>query len=96
MGVGSKITSGVIAIGYLVTAILVDGPELAILVGGFLIVPLACIWFSDAMGGYTGLNFFTRPAITESTPGRFVALGGWLLLLLPLVVGLVAYLTESK
>jgi hypothetical protein len=40
VGVGSKITSGVIAIGYLVTAILVDGPELAILVGGFLIVPL--------------------------------------------------------
>ena len=47
----------------------------------FLILPLACIWFSDAMGNLTGIRMgLTRPAITSSTPGFAVALGGWVLM----------------
>lgn len=39
------------------------------------------------MGGFTGGGWalFRRP-ITQPTPGCFVAFGGWLLMLLPLVV----------
>lgn len=40
----------------------------------FLIFPVACIWFSDAMGNWTGRS------ITHSTPGIAVALGGWILM----------------
>jgi len=52
----------------------------------FLIIPLACIFFSDAMGGYTGMSRLgAGPWITRTTPGCFVAFAGWLLLLFPLV-----------
>lgn len=50
----------------------------------FLILPLACIWFSDAMGGYTG--GLGRGAITSRTPGWFVAFGGWMMLLMLVIV----------
>ena len=47
----------------------------------FLIFPLACIWFSDAMGNLTGIRMgLARPAITETTPGIAVAIGGWILM----------------
>jgi hypothetical protein len=55
----------------------------------FLILPLACIFFSDAMSGYTGISGIgVRPRITRTTPGCFVAFAGWLLLLLPLLFGI--------
>ena len=91
----SRIISGIIAVGYLVAAYLVGGPELTLRLGGFLALPLACIWFSEAMGDYTGLNFGTRPAISRTTPGCFVAFGGWLLLLLPIIIGLIMYLSRD-
>jgi hypothetical protein len=54
----------------------------------FIILPLACIFFSDAMGGYTGMSRLgAGPWITRTTPGFFVAFAGWLLLLFPLVFG---------
>ncbi len=48
----------------------------------FLILPLACIFFSDVLGGYTGKSQIgIAPNITRMTPAFFVALGGWILLL---------------
>ena len=49
----------------------------------FLVLPLACIWFSDEIGGYTGM--LPGPGINKRTPGSLVKLGGWVLLLLPAV-----------
>ncbi len=88
----SRIISGGIAVVYLVTAYFTADAEAIWLVGLFLILPLACIWYSDAVGGYTGLNFGTRPAISQTTPGCFVAFGGWLLLFLPVIIGLAVWL----
>ena len=82
----SRIISGIIAAAYLVTAYLTANEEAAFKVAIFLILPLACIWFSDAMGEFTGLGF---PSITTTTPGWAVAFGGWLLLLLPLLIWLI-------
>jgi len=45
---------------------------------------LACIWFGKEIGRYIGLAAF-RP-ITKETPGPFVVLGGWLLLLWPAIM----------
>ncbi|MBN1270334.1 MAG: hypothetical protein JXB04_12155 [Kiritimatiellae bacterium] len=87
----SRSISGIIALVYLAVAYLADGPELTWRVAIFLVLPLACIWFSDAMGGYTGVGF-GRGAITSTTPGCFVAFGGWLLLLLPVIAGLIMWI----
>jgi hypothetical protein len=81
----SKIISGAIAIAYLFWAYQTADGETTFRVGLFLILPLACIWFSSAMGDYTGFNFGALPPITQTTPGCFVAFGGWLLLLLPII-----------
>ena len=50
--------------------------------GIYLYLVSCIIWYSDEIGGYTGLNFGVRPAITQETPGCFIAMIGWLLLLL--------------
>jgi hypothetical protein len=85
----SKIISGIIATAYLIIAFAAGGGELALRLFIFLLLPLACIWFSEAMGGYTGFICFSKPFITEETPGCIVALGGWLLLSVPLIIGLI-------
>lgn len=54
----------------------------------FVLLPLMCIWFSDAMGRLTGISIgLGRPVVTESTPGVFVAIAGWILL----IAGLAAW-----
>jgi hypothetical protein len=85
----SKILSGIISLGYLVAAYLGSDAVTTFKLGMFLILPLACIWFSDAMGDYTGAGM-GRGAITSTTPGCLVAFGGWLLLFMPLIVSAIA------
>lgn len=58
-----------------------------------LLIPLGCIFFSDAMGSYTGpagwsISDFGGPWITKTSPGFWVAFVGWLLLLFPMIVGI--------
>jgi len=50
-----------------------------------LAFPLACIWFADDLAEYyqDGTLF---PRITTPSPGRFVKWGGWILLLLPVLL----------
>jgi len=67
-----------VAIVYLVAAF-VDGDGLiAAKVGVILLLPLACIWFPEALGNYTGV--MRLQAITASTPAFLVCAGGWVLL----------------
>ena len=58
-----------------------------------LAFPLACIWFADDMAEFQDGTLF--PRITTASPGRFVRLGGWLLLLLPVLLFLLVRLLES-
>jgi len=82
-----------IAIFYLIFALVLGGAGLLLKVSAFLALPLACIFFSDAMGEYTGPSGIgARPFITKTTPGFFVALVGWALLLTPLVMGVLSAL----
>ena len=55
-----------------------------LIMGGALLLPLACIWFADEMGEYIGV--LPGPAITTKSPGWMVKLGGWVLLLMPAIV----------
>lgn len=81
-----KILSAIIAVGYVSVAYAAGGGEAAIACTIYLILPLACIWFSEEMGSFTGTIRGHR--ITSTSPGCAVAFMGWVLLLLPPVVGL--------
>lgn len=91
----SRMLSGIVALAYLITAFTLGGGELALRLFIFLLLPLACIWFSDAMGGYTGFIGLGKPAVTRETPGCIIAAGGWLLLVIPLFVGLWFFLNGA-
>lgn len=85
----NRILSGLVAVTYLVTAFSFEGPEIAWKAGIFLIFPLACIWFSEAMGDFTGNS--ASVSITATTPGWMVLAGGWVVLLLPVIMAVVSW-----
>jgi uncharacterized membrane protein YoaT (DUF817 family) len=53
-----------------------------LLVAAYLLIPVLCIWFGDEMGGFVG----ALPHPNKQTPGCFVRIGGWVLLLFPVIV----------
>ena len=85
----SRLLSGIVASVYLCAAIGTRDARTILNMIAYLTLTLACIWFSDAMGSYTGILSFPRPAITRRTPGIFIALAGWILLLMPLIAGII-------
>jgi len=87
----SKIISGAIALAYLVTGSFSQGSIWTLRSTGGLVLALACIWFSDAMGGYMG--GVGRGRIDAPTPAFLVAACGWVLLVSTIIVGCV---TMSK
>jgi hypothetical protein len=88
----NRILSGLLAVAYVAVAAYGGGAEAAFKTALFVVLPLACIWFSEAMGGYTGPSW--RAAITAPTPGVFICIAGWLLLLVPAIIGVVCGLAE--
>ena len=86
----NKILSAIIAVAYLAMAYLASGGETAFRVGIYLILPLACIWYGDSLGAFTGTMRMQH--INAPTPGCLVVAGGWLLLLLPLLLGALRFL----
>lgn len=91
----NRLLSLVVALGYLAAAYFGGGWELVWRAAIFLILPLACIWFGDEMGSYTGIGM-GRGAITSPTPGWLVAAGGWLLLLMPVIATIVMTLMRKQ
>lgn len=79
----NRILSGLLAIGYVIGAFVTLGAEGGFKVLGFVILPLACIWFGEAMGGYTGQSGSIW--INAPSPGIFVCIAGWVLLIAPLL-----------
>jgi len=86
-----RLLSGILAIVYLVASYAGGGGSGAIKCALFLLLPLACIWFSEEMGSFTGV--MRGQYINTRTPGCLVAFGGWLILLLPVIVGIVQQLS---
>jgi len=77
----SRSASGIVAGCYIVAALVLSGPEDSLLMFAFLLFPLYCIWCCDGIGHLAPMAL----RMNRSTPGGFVALGGWLVLLSPLV-----------
>ena len=92
-GLISKALSAVVATVYLVAAAMSGEAEVFVMVAISLLLPLACIWFGEEIGGLTGV--VRGHLVTSESPGCLVAAGGWLLLLLPVIVGVIWYLQEQ-
>jgi hypothetical protein len=87
---GTLISRGlslVISVGYLIIGLMSGDPAGVVMMAIYLLLPLACIWFSEEMGDFTGV--MRGHLITSRTPGCFVAAGGWLLLLLPVIAAII-------
>ena len=80
----NRILSALLAAIYVVGGFSLGGSGTGMKAVAFVVLPLACIWFSEPMGGYTGPTF--PGSITSPTPALIVCIGGWLLLLVPVIV----------
>ena len=81
-----------LAIAYLLIALIYVGVVAFTQMLLYLIIPMACIWYGDAMGSITGgstVIISGGPAITKQTPWCIMNIGGWLILLLPIIKGVI-------
>ena len=95
-----RIASLVIAVAYLlVSPLLFPADSWSHLVADIiirilaLVFPLACIWFSDDLAEYYR-DGTLAPEITTSSSGTLVRFGGWVLLLLPVLIFLLNRLLD--
>ncbi len=89
----NRILSGTVAAAYILTACFGSSAETGFKAALFVVLPLACIWFSEAMASYAGPTW--RGSITNPSRGVVVCVAGWLLLLLPLIIGVVYAVTGA-
>jgi len=82
----SRVLSLIVAGGYVTAAYFGGGGLVAAQIGAALLLPLACIWFSEAMGDFAGSMGSSQ--VTAVSPDWMVAIGGWVLLLLPILLPL--------
>jgi len=80
----NRISSLLLAVTYIVIALVVGNLGDVILLIGYLVIPLGCIWFSEEVGGFTGIGAHGI-SISSKSPGIIIAIGGWLLLFMPLI-----------
>ena len=82
MNIG-KVLSLLLAAAYLIAAFTSATPETGLRVLLFLLLPMACIWFSEELGEFTG-NWGGQH-IDQKSPGCVLTFVGWVMLLMPLL-----------
>ena len=90
----SKIAALVLAATYVIAAGIAEGLSFAATVAVGVLLPLACIWFPEPIGSWTGIwRWYSR---LSPSPAWLVATMGWVLLVgIPLVV-LISALHSGK
>ena len=73
----------VIAAVYVIISIFTWNGTIVLISYGLVLFGLACIWYGDDIGQYTDFGGGT-PAITKSTPGVFIVVFGWVVLVSPI------------
>jgi hypothetical protein len=93
----NRLLSLVVALSYLVIAYIIGGGEILMKTVLFLVLPMAAIWYGDALGDYTGTfpSVLSTFPITGRSPGSMVTVAGWILLLMPIVAGIISHLVNS-
>ena len=74
-----RVVSLVVAAAYVVSAFTRSGQVAGLEMILYCVVPVACIWFPEALGEYVGGR------ITDTSPAAFVSTLGWVVLLVPLL-----------
>jgi hypothetical protein len=92
----SRTASLVIAAVYLLLAGFARGPEGILRLVLFLLTPLGCIWFPEIFGTFFRRIWLIGPYITNPTPAAWVVFGGWFLLLIPILYGIVFFIMIAK
>lgn len=82
----NRILSGLLAVGYVIYAFSHFRFAGAVKFTAGLFLPLLCIWFSEAMGSYTGWLY---RGITSPSPALAVCVLCWVVLLIPLLLWVV-------
>ena len=95
IAVNHRTMSFLVALIYLVLAAMAGGAEAFVRMMMFLVLPLACIWYSDALGGASGLTF-GGGYITKPSPGFLIRFLGWVLLATPVIALLVSFIFNFK
>lgn len=89
----SKLVALVIALGYFVTVVVMQGWEKAVVLSFLLLLPVAFIWFPNEIEAFTAM-LAKRPfsRTTQETPAFMVTIVGWLWLVgyLPLMAYLLS------
>jgi hypothetical protein len=78
----SRLLSLVLVLAYVTGTGVVAGMLSALKMLAGMIVPLACVWFPEVMGDYTGHAF----TFTKRSPASLVCFLGWVVLLLPVII----------
>lgn len=90
----SKIAALVLAAAYVVAAGVAEGLSFAATVAVGVLLLLACIWFPEALGSWTGV--WRRYSPLSPSPAWMVATMGWVLLVgLPLIPVILALLKRG-
>ncbi len=76
-----RIASGIVFAVWIGLAFYTRGLGQAFRTAAYYLLPLSCIWFSDAMAGYTGGLLGRGRAIDGRSHPTFLRWGGWFLLL---------------
>ncbi len=90
----SKIIALVLAAAYVVTAGVAGSLSFAATVAVGVLPPLACIWFPEPIGSWTGV--WRRYSSLSPSPAWMVAMMGWVLLVgIPLIPVILALLKRG-
>ncbi len=89
-----RIISAAIAVFYVVVASLTSGAEAAFKLIAFLILPLGCIWYGEALGSFKGL--MRGQYVDTATPGCLVTFVGWIILLLPVFMAVFNLFSQKQ
>lgn len=76
-----RIASGMVYVFWIGLTLYTAGLGQAFRTAGFYLLPVACIWFSDAMASYTGVIGGGGRLVGERSHPVFLRWGGWFLLL---------------
>ena len=76
-----RIASGIVYAVWIGLAYYTGGMIQAFKTAAYYLLPMSCIWFSDAMAAYTGVLLGRGRAIDERSHPTFLRWGGWFLLL---------------
>jgi hypothetical protein len=82
-----RILSGLVAAGYIAMAMLAFGAKGIVLAAAFLVIPMACIWFSAEMGSFAGT--MNLQYVNARSPARLIEVAGWVIILPAPVVAIV-------